>query len=466
MVPIELKEFFKQKGRILLIKGDAGTGKTLLGFRLLKEMLEHGEVIWVNSRVMDSADLSKLEEILPKEKRFDTTKSENFKETANLKNNKDINEEQQNDKGYPCFEVIKMLYDEIKEIDNPMVVIDSFEGLTTDLIESEKEHLRTFFIRLARDTNTNMAIIMETPVKNPLDYLADGVITLNVNTFEERRIREMQLSKLRGTEIKQPTYLFTLDEGEFQWLSPSEQKNIKKSTILTPTYDFENKISSGINTLDNILEGGFSKGSVNLFELGKGVETFYQRILIPTIINHINQKRGFIYIPMEGDNSDNSIELLSPLLKEDYSSKYIRSLEKSINDFDSKSFIIPCEGKSLKDDILPIMLARRNFKVENKVVLSLIGLDTIEFRYGLEEAHNVLSDFVSETKRNNHVDLLIAKQDQKIIGQIEHMAETHWKIQIINGSLLFYGIVPRTVIYYVSLDTSLGFLQTKLIPIL
>ena len=73
MLPIELKEFFKKRGRILLIKGNAGTGKTLLGFRLLKEMQEHGEVIWVNSRDMDSADISELEEIVPNDKRFDAT---------------------------------------------------------------------------------------------------------------------------------------------------------------------------------------------------------------------------------------------------------------------------------------------------------------------------------------------------------------------------------------------------------
>ena len=466
MLPNELKKFFNEKGRILLIKGDAGTGKTLLGFRLLKEMREKGEVIWVNSRDMDSADLSELEEILPKEKRFDLTDNEKNKEIYKDIGNREIEEEPKTMKGDPSFEVIKMLYDEIKEIKNPMVVIDSFEGLTTDLLESEKEYLRTVFVRLARETQTNMAIIMETPLKNPLDYLADGVIALKVNTFEERRIREMQLNKLRGTEIKQPGYLFTLDEGEFQWLSPSKHQVVKQPIIPNPNYDFENKISTAINTFDNLLDGGFEKGTVNLFELGKGVESFYQRLLIPIIINHINLERVMFFIPMEGENSDNTIKLISPFIKERFINKYFKSLEKKIDVFNIKPFIIPCEGKSLKDDIMPISLARKNITKRNEIALSSIGLDTLEYRYGIEEAHNVLSDFVTDTKRNNHIYLLIAKQDQNIIGQIEHMAETHWKIQVINGSLLMYGIIPRTVIYYISIETSLGFLQTKLIPIL
>ena len=308
-------EFFKKRGRILLIKGDAGTGKTLLGFRLLREMQEYGEVIWVNSRDMDSADISELEEIVPNEKRFDATKKETINEMSDSKRIREHNGEAKSQNSLPSFEVIKMLYEEISEIENPMVVVDSFEGLTTDLRESEKEYLRTVFVRLARDTNTNMAIIMETPKKNPLDYLADGVITLKVKTIEERRTREIQLNKLRGTEIKQPSYLFTLDECEFQWLNPSEHKNVKNPIIPFPTQDFGNKISTGINYFDVILEGGFLKGSVNLFELGKGVETFYHRILIPTIINHINQERGWIYIPMEGENSESTVELISQFIK-------------------------------------------------------------------------------------------------------------------------------------------------------
>jgi hypothetical protein len=153
-------------------------------------------------------------------------------------------------------------------------------------------------VRLARDTNANIAVVMETFEPNPLDYLADGVITLIDDTLDDRRIRKIQLNKLRGTMIKRPYYLFTLSEGYFRYFPPFDIDIISKPITPTPIPDFNDKISSGISDLDVLLNGGYLRGGAHLFEIDTSIGKHYENIFIPTIINHINQNRGFIYLIM------------------------------------------------------------------------------------------------------------------------------------------------------------------------
>ena len=142
MVPEELMEFFKVKGRILLIEGDAGTGKTLLGFKLLNEMRALGEVICVNSRDMDSADISELEEIVPKNSRINASPKKVTNNVIDENVESPIEETIESH-----IDMLKVLYHEIQELKGSTVVIDSFDGLATDLRNGEKEHLRIKLVR-------------------------------------------------------------------------------------------------------------------------------------------------------------------------------------------------------------------------------------------------------------------------------------------------------------------------------
>ncbi|GAG40319.1 unnamed protein product, partial [marine sediment metagenome] len=208
-------------------------------------------------------------------------------------------------------------------------MVDSFEGLTTDLDEHEKENLRIRLVRLARDTNANIAVIMETFEPNPLDYLADGVITLIVDTIDDRRIRKVQLNKLRGTSIKMPCYLFTLNEGNFKYFPSFDVDIVAKPITPTPIPDFNDKISTGISDFDVLMDGGYLKGGAHLFEIDTSIGKYYENIFLPTITNHLNQNRGFIYIPPCGRNTVTLLKSIGPYVSNNKISKYMTSIEKS-----------------------------------------------------------------------------------------------------------------------------------------
>jgi KaiC/GvpD/RAD55 family RecA-like ATPase len=460
MIPEELKEFFKESGRILLIKGNAGTGKTLLGFKLLKEMNEQGDVVWVNSRDMDSADIAELEEIIPNKKRLDAT------QTKERVNETSATEKVQVVPHLPTdFEVIEALYEEVSQIENPTVVVDSFEGLTTDLDEQQKENLRIRLVRLARDTNANIAVVMETFAPNPLDYLADGMITLIDDTLDDRRIRKIQLNKLRGTLIKRPYYLFTLSDGNFKYFSPFNIDIVAKPITPTPIPDFDDKISTGINDFDILLSGGYLMGGTHLFEIDTSIGKYYENIFIPTIINQINQNRGIIFVPPDGRNIATLIKSINPYVNKNKINELITSLGKSSDKTPYSLEIFQAEGKSLGEDIAPLLLERDNYH-KNGPVLIFIGTDTLEYTYGVESAHVTITDIVSDTKVGNDIILLLATKDQKLSDRISHIVDTHWRLQDIHDSIIIYGIIPRTELFCVSIDVTKGFIEPKFTPIL
>ncbi|GAF79609.1 unnamed protein product, partial [marine sediment metagenome] len=422
---------------------------------LLKEMNEYGDVIWVNSRDMDSADITELEEIIPNKKRLDATKPKEDFNMASTMDKAHVTPHQPTE-----FEVIEALYEEVSEIENPTVVVDSFEGLTTDLDEHEKENLRTRLVRLARDTNANIAVIMETFEPNPLDYLADGVITLKVDTIDDRRIRKVQLNKLRGTSIKMPCYLFTLNEGNFKYFPSFGVDIVAKPITPTPIPDFDDKISTGISDFDVLLDGGYLKGGAHLFEIDTSIGKYYENIFLPTIINHLNQNRGFIHVPPTGRNTVTLLKSIGPYISNRTISKYVTSIEKS-SDITNHSFeVFQAEGESLTEDIAPLFVARNTYHKDGPVLL-LIGTDNLEYTYGVEDAHTAITDIVSETRLKNDVTILLATEDQRLSDRISHIVDTHWRILGIHDSIVIYGIIPRTELFCVSTDATKGFIEPK-----
>ena len=60
---------------------------------------------------------------------------------------------------------------------------------------------------------TNVIFIMETADRNHLDYLGDGVIIMRNTIINDHRVRTIDIDKLRGSEIHNWRYLFTLNGG-------------------------------------------------------------------------------------------------------------------------------------------------------------------------------------------------------------------------------------------------------------
>ncbi len=258
-IPPELLEALSsRRGFSLLIRGSPGTGKTMLALEMI-HLFGDVKAVYLSTRVSPSSLYEQfpwLNECVPPVDVIDATK---------LYVSADIIP------GIQSFP--DTIYSRLGKIEKPAnVVIDSWEAITAQ-IEHEKEKIESLaaaVTELARHEEMNLILVSEkfgfTPTT--LDYMVDGVVTLNRLTIDHRSARELELEKLRGVRINQPRYPFTLEGGRFQYIEPFKRKSAEKKIKIKPVQNTETHISTGSEEMDTILDGGFEKGSFNVIEMG------------------------------------------------------------------------------------------------------------------------------------------------------------------------------------------------------
>src|SRR3989475_11333898 len=96
----------------------------------------------------------------------------------------------------------------------------------------------------------------------------DGVLMLRQRSFLGRRVREVLLSKLRGVEIRRPTYFFSLDGGIFRSFDRFRSVDYSFSSgaapveLMLPRGAAGRRFSTGYANLARERAGGFSKRSL------------------------------------------------------------------------------------------------------------------------------------------------------------------------------------------------------------
>lgn len=443
-VPSELYQFFSGVGKTLLVKGNPGVGKTIFSLTLLKEIGERENGIYVSTRV----DVEGLYNQFPW-----------IKEVILEHNIVDV--AQNNIK----YDILDLLYKKVVDIDMdyPMVVIDSLDAIIS---ADEDKRLEQEIASFARRSATHIVLVVEYTDIKSLDYLVDGIITLkNVNIhgeahfgdvwrggLETKDSREIVIEKLRGTPVNQKKYVYSLYQGGFQYFEPFLPKPIElaKTSIRDPA-DF--LISSGSKDFDRILNGGFNKGSFNLFEVEHGVDQRYVHLIASIISNAVLEDKGLILSGIGGKDIAN----FQKRLLEAHSSKDIWIIKKC--DSNKGDNVIPFTD-NLYEAIEKTQELRKKSKKE---FVYILGLDLFEYYMGQKDTIKFLEEFIEGILGSNDVFIGIVKRPQQIIDVISHIADTHFVFKDINGSLGMYGMRPKTVISNIALKARNGLIFTPIV---
>ncbi len=458
-IPQEILSFLNEKGRTLLIKGTAGSGKTILSLSLLKACDSNG--IYLSTRVGPEdlyRDCPWIEKHLTRRNIIDTTnplrekvipRERDFSEVIKYGSKEDF---------------LVALYERVSQLAEPMVVIDSWNAVVHHVHTSE-EDIEKGVIELCKETQTNLILVGENPEETRLDYLMDGVVKLEQTQLENRRLRIIHLSKLRGVPICQPQYLFTLENGMFRSFGRFEAKPIKNPKKWVSIPDTEKYFSTGIEDLDKILKGGFRKGSFNLFEeqldVSRSAEGYVWRCCF---FNFLMKKRGNILVAGEGVSPQKLKELSVPYVGEDIWNEYVRIGVYSEEDFD-EPYIVAVKGSSEERYETWKSLTTDLKKKTCQPIQDYTALDTLEFRGGVENTIKKMGIAARELKTSGDLQIALIKPGLKVSKQIINLAETYFKFQSIFGTAVMYGVNPETGFYVIEVDGSEGYPRVKLIPI-
>ncbi len=286
-LPREIYSFFEiESGQTLLIKGLPGTGKTTLALEIMNCLCQERNGMYISTRVDPSrlyAVSPWVEEVIPPRNVVNATQTRLIESLKAAR--KDISDY------YSVLDFFRVFFDEAEETDNPMIIIDSWDAVlnyTAHLIGNDRASFEQNICEFARDLDTNLILVSEYARVMPLDYIVDGVVSMEqyrLPGYEEgslrnRIVRQIRLDKLRGVEISNKSYTVTLHGGRFRFFEPyREQKDARIASdgvrIADPS---EDHISTGIPDLD-IVTGGLAYGSCNVIEIEHGVGKRYYQIL-------------------------------------------------------------------------------------------------------------------------------------------------------------------------------------------
>ena len=171
---------------------------------------------------------------------------------------------------------IDMLYEtlEAAEKEISLVAIDSIDSLGEKYGISPSRLLKMLQKDLVERSSVNVVFILETSGLNQLEYIGDGVISLEMNDMEGRRIRNMKVEKLRGQQIMMPSVPFTLGDGHFNSFDHDIEELIGSQNSLK-------KLELG-----GILENIIKPGKYVLFEFDRNVPAEMVQILVDSIVEY------------------------------------------------------------------------------------------------------------------------------------------------------------------------------------
>src|SRR2546428_4543106 len=325
-IPREIVEFFNAPGgHSLIVKGPAGTGKTTFALQLTETLGEVTTSHYLSSRVSDESLYRQFtwlkDRIKPKvlqtgsKAPHDTKVARHALDQLEGKLEEGKEGEDEDPEAIGAGEVkgnflevtlgfdLPELEDAYTFVDdrNPersLVLIDSIDALAEHYGIPAGRLITVLQKDLVEGSKQNVLYVLESSGETRLDYLGDGVISLASPDPPGRRLRVLTIEKLRGQQIQQHRYLYTLDGGRLTAFDIRDEARPAKPQIWKPIKDLSKDAASwGLEPLDR-LTGGLIRGRAVAFEISNAVPLEHVDWPQTAIIcNSVVQAHGLPHVP-------------------------------------------------------------------------------------------------------------------------------------------------------------------------
>src|SRR5438093_12665818 len=197
-IPYELMQFVQRNTYSLLIKGYAGTGKTTLSLTILRALKIKSNFFYISTRISPK----QLFLYYPWLDKFvGRPKVSEPHEMSGRDYNLSSFEDARLDEPESLFERIT---NQLMDVKAPIIIIDSWDAIASFMDKEARLNNERVLQTWRERAGAKLIFISEDPKETTLDFLVDGVVELQQKTYENIRIREIFLSKLRGVMINKP----------------------------------------------------------------------------------------------------------------------------------------------------------------------------------------------------------------------------------------------------------------------
>lgn len=353
------------------------------------------------------------------------------------------------------------------------LVIDSVTALSQSFADKRESRIfiHTVLTKMIPSYGCTTLITKEISSDRPKvgesteDFLADGVFVLRRLVHQGRVLRELEIAKLRGTRVDSPSHPFTL-EGGFTVFPPFLRETLSRIERLKPVPDSDRYFSTGNPSLDEILAGGYPKGRLALLELGEAIPlTVFGVISYPIVANFLNNGSPLVGVQSLGADPARTYERWKAVAGEN--AAYGRSVEKrKIGVKQERPYLEILNGERPEANLRQYLrIGGKLRKKARRPVLWWVSLDHFVDIFGLDYAEKALSDLSVNVIHNRELAVILAKPGvENVVRTVANIAATHLRMFDRDGSILMYGVKPRTPLYAVTLDTEKGLSSTTFTP--
>jgi len=373
--------------------------------------------------------------------------------------------------------ILELVIGKVAELGAKRLVIDSFSAMAQAFKEPHDARivLHTILSRVSRSMGCTTLLIVEVPHgKSKIglgieEFVADGIIVLRRRLLEERPLRELEVLKMRGSPTPEIRALFTL-KGGLRVFQPFKPKPVERPSRFKPRLDAEDYFSSGSPDVDEMLGGGYPRGSTVLIEVDGRITTLQHHLIcMTTARNFMAQGRGVIKVLLTGlDTKLLKTWITMGGLTVDELNNLVRVCIKYRPDLKPEPYIVALKGESILEDYERyVNLERALMSSTKQPVLCITEADTLMDAYGEREALWFLRICIMRTREAGGLGMVLVRPGYsrvaKILGSLAHV---HLKMTREHGAILVYGIKPRTNLHVLEVDVSEGYPMPRLTPII
>ncbi|MEM1518266.1 MAG: ATPase domain-containing protein [Nitrososphaerota archaeon] len=348
---------------------------------------------------------------------------------------------------------IGMVMNTIKSLGARRLVIDSYTGMS-QMFKDEGEartFLHTIISKMVKQLGCTTILIKEEKVTGEklmydyVDFIADGVINLEMDMTEDKRIRKLTIVKMRGSELRNPKICFSL-HGGFTILPPTKMPEKPPTKKIKYPADPAGYYTTGIPDLDREI-GGLPDKTTVLFEIDpKLTPREYNIVLMPLAASFILKERPCLVLPTGGVTWSILREIGKIYgLSEEHYKTYVHLITESPTGEEETNVI-----RMVYDEQAYPRLVKLGSSLSRKLkkpLLAAFGIDRLVSHLG-EKTINIIYSMLDEARTRPGITLWLVKPTWPWIAtSLAPLADMHFKITRKHGTLLLYGMKPRTPLY-------------------
>jgi hypothetical protein len=281
----------------------------------------------------------------------------------------------------------------------------------------------------------------------------DGIVELKQTYYNNVKMRQIFLQKLRGTRIKRPSYLYTLENGIFYSFAPYQPIKLEPGRRGASEVEVSRGeiIGSGYPMLDASLGGGYPRKGLVLLELDSHVNMTIPMIFLQRLVsNFLSTGNPVLLQPV------NWMEPASKLL---FFERFLPAGKKSLFKIlwtdkpykTSNNIITP--GKNESSDQLVAALVKMKKRHRDKLLLNIMWTEAIENLYRATKRRSTVNNILSRILAHADLSIVVHTRSQDdMLEIVSEISSIHLRFMIINDTLLLQSLVPSSNLFSLIFD--------------